>query len=112
MKDFELLNSILDKMLLTESHEDLEFEKSELFGKDGTIADYGVTLRDAITGVVYAIDCKIDLEERKYKIDRIDIQDYSYKPPRTIDGNPTTFEVVGQFIKNNIPTIVSKAKVD
>jgi hypothetical protein len=110
MKDFKLLHALLDKMLITESHEDLEFEKSELFGRDGNIGDYAITLRDSITGVIYAVDCKIDLKDRKFKIDRIDIQDHSFNPPKTSDGNDVTFEVVGEFIKNNIKTIVSKAK--
>jgi putative NIF3 family GTP cyclohydrolase 1 type 2 len=69
-------------------------------------------LRDGITGVVYAVDCKINLVDKKYKIDGIQIHDYSFKTPKTLNGNETTAEVVGQFIKNNVNLIVSKAKTE
>ena len=109
MKKFDLLNSLLDKILLTESYEDLEFIKADLFGTMGDVTDYSIALRDTITGVIYAIDCKINLNSRKYKVDRIDIQDKSYAKPRVINGNETTHEVVDEWIKHNIPLIIKNA---
>jgi hypothetical protein len=104
------LNKLLENSLLTESYEDLHFVKSELFDDLGNgIYDYAITLTDTITGVTYAVDCKINMKDKKFKVDKIDIQDSSYATPRVTQGNDITFEVVSEFIKNNIKEIVSKA---
>lgn len=106
---FTLFCSLLESIKITESHEDLDFIRSELFNSENGYDDYSLSLKDTITGVVYAVDFKIATGTNNFKIDRIDIQDHGYEKPKISDGNTMTFALVNDFIKNNLSKIIDSS---